>query len=254
MATLKGLIDHLQLQMLVRWYNERNDRLEARAVGWPACWGGQYRVNEFGDYVPKDVFYEVLPTEHDRNLFYCCCDCYADDHWSEVAKHAHDDAWLERTAYDYACSDRAVVYYTEGFPFVDFTYGELVELAQERPDLFTQNNLDEWPDLVKPALNAGIDCTFGGEPAWYCGLPGFHGLHKLSELRECFANGSQFPHIRATSSTFETWVADLERLGILEKVPGSAYRSPSKLAEEAGQLAAVVGDDAAMPHRAVRRN
>lgn len=230
---------------LKEWFADRDAKIMGQAVSWPACWGGQFRVSDFGDYVTEDAMHEALPSDHDLSLYYCCCDCSDDKDWAEVARHADDDAWLDRKSEDYVASDSAVVFYTESFPGDDFDHSELVELAQERPDLFAKDNLEDWPDLVKPALEAGIDCTLNGEPTWYSSEESFKGLHTLSELRTYFANEPQLEQDRRAGSTCETWIADLERLALLERVPdGGAVRSrdPQRVADGASKVAADFGD------------
>lgn len=246
-------LDCIIAACLKRWFSERDEMMESRAVGWPACWGGQFRVAEFGGYVSEDAFFEVLPTEHERNLYYCCCDCYSDEDWIEVAENVRDDAWLEHTANEYAASDRAVVYYTECSPVDEFSLSELVELAHERPDLFTLENLMDHADLVGPALDAGIDCTLDGEPTWYCKLPvaGSSGLLKLSELKESFDKSPQHAQDRGVYGTCESWISNMERMGVFEMVSeGSAKaasHTPCAVVASASRAAAsVVGEPASV--------
>lgn len=242
------------------WFSERDEMMESRAVGWPACWGGQFRVDEFGGYVSKDAFFEALPTERDRNLYYCCCDCYSDEDWIDVAENVRDDAWLDQAANEYTTSDRAVVYYTECSPSDGFALSELVELAHERPDLFTLENLRDHADLVRPALDAGIDCTLDGEPTWYCKLPvaGSSGLRKLSDLEESFDIAPQLARDREMYGTCEAWISDLERMGVLETVSNgsakAASRTPGAVAAAASRTAASAGGEPVARVRATHLN
>ena len=218
--------DCISVSAVKRWFAERDEAIMAKAVDWPACWGGQFRVSDFGLYVSEDVFNDALPSDHDRNLYYCCCDCFTDDEWLEVARHRTADAWLDQVAESYVASDSAVVFYTESFPGDDFTHDELVEMAQERRDLFTRENLDDWPDLIKPALDAGIDCAIDGEPTWFCPEEGFKGLHSLPELRSYFENEPQLAQDREAGSTCETWIVDQERMGNLVPLFGFERGTP----------------------------
>lgn len=168
-------LDCIIAASLKRWFSERDEMMESRAVGWPACWGGQFGVAEFGGYVSEDAFFEVLPTEHERNLYYCCCDCYSDEDWIEVAENVRDDAWLEHTA----------------------------------------------------------------------------SLLKLSEPKESFDKSPQHAQDRGVYGTCESWISNMERMGVFEMVSeGSAKaasHTPCAVVASASRAAAsVVGEPASV--------
>lgn len=76
----------------------------------------------------------------------------------EVAAHREDEEWLGDVANDYVADGNAEVYYTEVFPD-DYTPDEQRELAVERPDLFTAEEIEGLADPIDPRVleDGGID-------------------------------------------------------------------------------------------------
>lgn len=212
-----GLDDLCNLAHVRAWFADRDGRIVERAKGYPACWGGNFRVEDNGLYATEEDVHAVLNEPGDLSLYYSCCGCMTYDDWRELAEHRKDEAWLDLRAAAYI-DDDPVVYFTEIFPN-EFDRDELEDYARERPDLFTVDAVKAWPrDLGGPALSAGIDLNVNGEPTWISFEEGVPGLQSLSELREHFLSDPDLEEDRLAGSTCESWISDLERCGILSKV------------------------------------
>lgn len=134
---------------LLDWYFEKDGLLLERAVDNPACWGGHFRIGPDG-YVTPEAWDAVLPTGQESNLYYAVVSALDGDlPLNEVASHEGDEEWLGEVASEYAAGVDAEVYYTEAFPS-DYTPDEQRDLASERPDLFTAEQLAAWDDLIDP--------------------------------------------------------------------------------------------------------
>lgn len=152
---------------LTKWFESKDREIMRFAVDWPACWGGQYRVSDLGHYVPEERFLEVLPTPAERSLYLCLCEPDGFEGVVDVARHAKDVHWLDERADDYVGNSDAVVFYTEtAEPDEEYSFDELVELARERPDLFTDSCIDEYPALAEPARVARSRAAETASPAY----------------------------------------------------------------------------------------
>lgn len=143
---------------LLDWYQGKDDLLMERAVDNPACWGGHFRVGP-NRYVTPEVWDSVLPTQSESNLYYAVIAAIDTDiALDEVAAHREDEEWLGDVANDYVTDGNAEVYYTEVFPD-DYTPDEQGELAVERPDLFTAEEIEGLADPIDPRAleDGGID-------------------------------------------------------------------------------------------------
>lgn len=138
LATPDGILD---------WFQAADRALAARATSFPACVGGQYQVNGWGDYVSERAWDEVFPTEHLGSLYLAmrnlCDEVGPGDLPVEdfCARHA-DGKWVAAAASRSTESAECPVFYTEAEP-EDFEPNdlerlsgpELDELLRERPDL-----------------------------------------------------------------------------------------------------------------------
>ena len=204
---------------LESWFASVDGRISEHATDWPACWGEQMRFNDFGEYVDMDRVRDVLKTPRELSLYYCMC---ANSQWPskypavEIAAHVADEAWLDKTSAAYNLEDDCACFCTEClFPEDEYSHKELVELYGERPDLFGDEDMAEYPELALAARDAGATVAIGGEPTWYCGEEGFRGLHTESELRAYFAAEPDLADDRAAGSSWSDWVLDQERVGNL---------------------------------------
>ena len=123
---------------LVDWFYQRDQCLMSNAHDWPACWGGNYRV-DVGDYVTEDDWYDVLGESfRDHYLwmlvanygFGSSCEVIGLD---EIVAHIDDIGWLSEECLD-PDNIESLCFYTEATP-EDLSLEELAELDAERPDL-----------------------------------------------------------------------------------------------------------------------
>lgn len=143
---------------LLDWYHGKDVLLIGQARDRPACWGGNFRVGVEG-YVSEEVWDSVLPTDLESSLYYAVVAALADyAALDEVAAHRDDEEWLGDVARDYVENGDAEVYYTEFFPN-DYTPEEQFALAEERPDLFTAEEVEGLADLSDPRVleEGGLD-------------------------------------------------------------------------------------------------
>lgn len=144
---------------LLDWYHGKDDLLIGQARDCPACWGGNFRVGHEG-YVSEEVWESVLPTDLESSLYYAVVASLDTDFAAldEVAAHREDEEWLAVVARDYIEDGNAEVYYTEFFPD-DYTPDEQHALAEERPDLFTAEEIEGLADLIDPRVleDGGLD-------------------------------------------------------------------------------------------------
>lgn len=122
-------------------------QLVKNGPGFPPCWGGVYRINDSGHYITEDQFYSVLETEAERKLYYAltAANCGLTS-YEDVAEHVTDGQYIDKIV-DYALDYYDFpMFYTEIYPD-DFTEAELVDMVFDRPDLFTAEQRDEFPEL-----------------------------------------------------------------------------------------------------------
>ena len=161
-AMVAHVTDCVTAEDLRRWFDQRDECLMASAKDWPACWGGQFRVDDFGHYVPADVFEAALPTYGERQVWLAIANgavAYLD----EALFHVHrwrdeldvgdgelvDIAWFEE-AVDEALEDpNCPCFYTEASVH-DFSDEEIEALLEERPDLAEQEPLAASAREAKP--------------------------------------------------------------------------------------------------------
>ncbi|HIY83875.1 hypothetical protein [Rubneribacter sp.] len=164
---------------LLSWFFDKDSQVMAAARYWPACWGGQFRVGEARYATEEDVL-DALSGPLDLNLYYALCDC---DRLggalplSEIAAHAGDAPWLASRAAEYI-EQGGAVFYTEAYPD-DFDECELAELAKDRPDLFTEESVREYPRLQAAVSALGVKGR-NGEAARLAKLLNEHPLSTLS--------------------------------------------------------------------------
>ena len=200
---------------LVAWYEDVNRRLKPYERDSPACWGGQFRTDDNGTYVPAEAMAAALESSRELDLWYCLayrigCGCGAG--LSEINEHQDDAGWLAAEAESLVDGP---IFYTEYLP-EDYDYGELVDLADKRPDLFNGEDIYD-PVLVRPAMEAGLLQSIGGERAWVGGQDDgwFAWPRKESELREHFSNCPDLADEREAGTTYEDWIYDNEQRGLL---------------------------------------
>ena len=204
---------------LNRWYADADSAIAPHVKDWPACWGGQMRFNDGGMYVDMDVVTDVLPSSREIDLYYCMCanserpEAYPA---SDILAHIADGEWLSSTANEYI-ENGGAVFYTECYaPSDEFSHRELVELVDERPDLFTEDDMLTFPELALAKRDAVGSVAIGGEPTWYCPEDGpIQGLSTQSQLEAFFAAEPGLEEDRSLGTTFSDWIYDQERVGNL---------------------------------------
>lgn len=159
-------------ETLSDWFWQRDACLRLEAREWPACWGGNYRVDE-GEYVSQEAFERALPSPRDRSLWIALANLGpTDDTLSDdVISHLGDGPWLNDLAAFSVGLDDAPVFFTEERPEW-VSEPELSLLLSERPDLVpgalggsgrgpTENppiaNVAEAPSHAQPLDDRPID-------------------------------------------------------------------------------------------------
>lgn len=129
-------------RQLEDWYAAADSCLARHASPAPACWGGQFHVAH-NSYVPDYAMPEILD-DHHLDLWYCMCgnEFFPDEFPLEevAASYGDRDRLSEAARRSVESTDENGGYYTEFFP-EDYTGDELRELAAERPDLFSEEDL-----------------------------------------------------------------------------------------------------------------
>lgn len=131
----------------MKWFGGVDSRLVGMAVGFPACWGWQFRISDDGAYVTEDQFNLVLPTQAERDLYLLMAN---DGVTCDTVAHASDPAWMADRVKAVMGSDESVVYGTEVYPD-ELSAGELGDLSSGRRDLFTDSCMAMYPHLASRA-------------------------------------------------------------------------------------------------------
>lgn len=116
-----SIIDQIQ-----EWYDAKSKLLDNLAYHGPIP-GMVYRINDFGEYVTKHEFHQVLPSEHERNLYRTIAmyDGIVDNMFDNEFFH-EDPEW-------------DVMYYTEFDDLDEFDPDELETLRKIYPSQFNDD-------------------------------------------------------------------------------------------------------------------
>ena len=124
---------------LSAWFEGASSRLMGAATAFPPCFGAVYRVGPEA-YVPEELFFDVLPSAPERDLWLLIANG-ADR--CEAFEHIRDNEWLSESA-SLSAADGPCF-----FALVlesDYTPDELDRLRSERPDLFDSDGEPAYGD------------------------------------------------------------------------------------------------------------
>ena len=233
-----GIYEISSVDDLERWFADASHIISRCSGDYPVAWSGQMQLDFDGTYVSDDDAARVLPTAQHLNL-YLAMSGRSDLSGltsEEIFEHKDDAEWLtEVTSALIDEHDPDSFYLDAEVPEMVFSHEDLVDLAVDRPDLFenddllahsglvsaaweagalTRNDLEDEPSLVSHVLEEVPD-AFGGEKVYVSWEEGFAGPHTLPELQDYFENEPELADQREAGTTFDTWMAEMEHMGIL---------------------------------------
>ena len=233
-----GIYEISSVDDLERWFADASSMI-GRCVGeYPVAWSGQMQLDFDGTYVSDDDVARVLPTAQHLNLYLCMSGRSDLDGLTseDVFEHLNDPEWLTEVSSALIDEHDPDSFYLDAeVPEAVFSHEDLVDLALDRPDLFEDDDLRAHSGLVSAAWEAGmltrddlvdepslvgrvleeVPDAFGGEKVYVSWEEGFAGPHTLPELQEYFENEPELAEQREAGSTFDTWMAEMEHMGIL---------------------------------------
>lgn len=143
------------------WYLAKRSKLEEdKKDEMPACWGGQYRVDD-DFWVSQDCWESVFDNSDDMALFMLCQNEVGAtgtvEDFAEIAEHAADAEWVVNRC-DASVDDDAPCYYTEVMPD-EYSPLELRDLVIEggRRDLLDPEWLAADELFLSSEIENGLD-------------------------------------------------------------------------------------------------
>lgn len=140
---------------LYKWFKDADEALTSKATGMPACFGPNYRVGP-GRYVSGRTWEAVLPTQADRALYLILANEGTDE---DIFVNTFDNMgsadWLVFES-ELALKANPEVFFV-AIDRDDFTQEELGELASERPELFTAEELKDLSEAGVRGANEPLE-------------------------------------------------------------------------------------------------